>query len=62
MTVSHITESKIPLLMNILQQFLDVETMERPKLRFFDKVPQYPANLKPPKMQKVIHAGYFDDN
>lgn len=28
--------------------------MERPKLRFFDKVPQYPPNLKPPKMQKRL--------
>lgn len=27
---------------------------ERPKLRFFDKVPQLPPNLKPPKMQKRL--------
>lgn len=27
---------------------------ERPKLRFFDKVPQLPPNLKAPKMQKRL--------
>ncbi|KAL7033638.1 hypothetical protein ACKWTF_007655 [Chironomus riparius] len=31
-----------------------VEFVERPKLRFFEKVPQYVANLKPPKMQKRL--------
>jgi large subunit ribosomal protein L16 len=28
--------------------------MERPKLRFVDKVPQFPPNLRPPKMQKKL--------
>jgi large subunit ribosomal protein L16 len=31
-----------------------VEFLERPKLRFMEKVPQYPPNLKPPKMQKRL--------
>lgn len=34
---------------------VDVEFTERPKLRFFDKVPQMPANMKPPKLQKKLH-------
>lgn len=38
----------------MLFSFLDVEFIERPKLRFVDKVPQYPPNLKPPKMQKKL--------
>ncbi|XP_017780026.1 PREDICTED: 39S ribosomal protein L16, mitochondrial [Nicrophorus vespilloides] len=28
---------------------------DRPKLRFMDKVPQYPPTTKPPKMQKKLH-------
>lgn len=32
----------------------DVEPAERPKLRMFEKVPQYPPNLRPPKMQKKL--------
>lgn len=33
----------------------DVEfTDERPKLRIVEKVPQYPANMRPPKMQKRL--------
>lgn len=31
-----------------------MEFIERPKLRFVDKTPQYPANLKIPKMQKRL--------
>ncbi|CAD7090249.1 unnamed protein product [Hermetia illucens] len=31
-----------------------VEPAERPKLRMFEKVPQYPPNLRPPKMQKKL--------
>jgi len=27
---------------------------EKPKLRFYDKVPQMPGNLRPPKMQKRL--------
>lgn len=37
-----------------LNLLLDVEFPERPKLRFFDKVPQMPPNLKAPKMQKRL--------
>ncbi|CAO1428861.1 unnamed protein product [Diamesa serratosioi] len=32
----------------------DVEFAERPKLKFMDKVPLFPANLRPPKMQKNL--------
>ena len=32
-----------------------VEFPERRKLRFFDKVPQLPAQLKPPKMMKDLY-------
>lgn len=32
----------------------DVENVDRPKLKFIEKVPQYPPNLKPPKMQKRL--------
>lgn len=31
-----------------------VEFPERPKLKFMDKVPQYPPNIRPPKMQKKL--------
>ncbi|CRK90438.1 CLUMA_CG004164, isoform B [Clunio marinus] len=31
-----------------------VEFTERPKLKVMEKVPQYPGNLKPPKMQKKL--------
>lgn len=34
--------------------FTDVEFTEKPKLPFLQKVPQYPANLRPPKMQKRL--------
>lgn len=34
--------------------FIDIEIPERPRLRIYDKVPMYPANLKPPKMQKRL--------
>lgn len=34
--------------------FSDVEFLERPKLRFMEKVPQLPPNLKAPKMQKKL--------
>lgn len=33
---------------------LDVEFVDRPKLKIMEKVPQYAANLKPPKMQKRL--------
>ncbi|CAH2232735.1 jg15483 [Pararge aegeria aegeria] len=32
----------------------DIEIPERPRLRIYDKVPLYPPNLKPPKMQKRL--------
>ncbi|XP_045784789.1 39S ribosomal protein L16, mitochondrial [Maniola jurtina] len=32
----------------------DIEIPERQRLRIYDKVPLYPANLKPPKMQKRL--------
>ncbi|XP_055390139.1 39S ribosomal protein L16, mitochondrial [Condylostylus longicornis] len=31
-----------------------VEFIERPKLKMMEKVPQYPPNLRPPKMQKKL--------
>ncbi|XP_054740502.1 39S ribosomal protein L16, mitochondrial [Anastrepha obliqua] len=31
-----------------------VEKVERPKLRVMERVPQYPPNLRPPKMQKKL--------
>lgn len=34
--------------------FIDIEIPEKPKLRFVDKVPQYPSNVRPPKMQKRL--------
>jgi large subunit ribosomal protein L16 len=34
--------------------FKDVEFPERAKLKFVDKVPTYPTNLRPPKMQKNL--------
>lgn len=43
--ILHLNNSKI---------LTDVEFTERPKLRFVEKVPQYPPNLKPPKMQKRL--------
>lgn len=33
---------------------VDVEFADRPKLRIVEKVPQYTANLRPPKMQKRL--------
>lgn len=33
---------------------LDVEFPERSKLRFMDKVPQMPGNIRPPKMTKSL--------
>jgi large subunit ribosomal protein L16 len=38
----------------IPQSFKDVEMPERPKLKFVDKVPQYPTGIRPPKMQKHL--------
>ncbi|XP_058055580.1 large ribosomal subunit protein uL16m [Anopheles bellator] len=35
-------------------QYENIHTPERPKLRFMDKVPQLPSNLRPPKMQKKL--------
>ncbi|XP_072944103.1 large ribosomal subunit protein uL16m [Epargyreus clarus] len=32
----------------------DIEIPERPRLRVYEKVPMYPPNLKPPKMQKRL--------
>ncbi|KAF4527895.1 hypothetical protein B566_EDAN011286 [Ephemera danica] len=32
----------------------DIQFPERPKLKFVDKVPQIPANIRPPKMQKRL--------
>jgi len=34
--------------------FVDVEYPERNKLKFIEKVPVYPAGLRPPKMQKNL--------
>ncbi|XP_004536747.1 39S ribosomal protein L16, mitochondrial [Ceratitis capitata] len=31
-----------------------IEKVERPKLRVMERVPQYPPNLRPPKMQKRL--------
>uniref|UniRef100_A0A0K8U839 Large ribosomal subunit protein uL16m n=1 Tax=Bactrocera latifrons TaxID=174628 RepID=A0A0K8U839_BACLA len=31
-----------------------VEKVERPKLKVMERVPQYPPNLRPPKMQKKL--------
>lgn len=33
---------------------LDFKQVERPKLRIMERVPQYPPNLRPPKMQKKL--------
>lgn len=33
---------------------LGIEIPERNKLRFMEKVPMYPAGLRPPKMQKNL--------
>lgn len=39
----------------ILYNFnVDVEFTDRPKLKIVEKVPQYAANLRPPKMQKRL--------
>lgn len=35
-------------------QYGDIEFPERRKLRFMDKVPQYPSGIRPPKMQKKL--------
>ncbi|KAG4078030.1 hypothetical protein HA402_002081 [Bradysia odoriphaga] len=35
-------------------KYENIEKYERPKLRILDKVPQYPSNVKPPKMQKCL--------
>ncbi|CAF4774069.1 unnamed protein product [Pieris macdunnoughi] len=32
----------------------DIEIPERTRLKLFDKVPMYPSNIKPPKMQKRL--------
>ncbi|VVC92457.1 39S ribosomal protein L16, mitochondrial [Leptidea sinapis] len=32
----------------------DIEIPERPRLKMMDKVPLYPSNIKPPKMQKRL--------
>ncbi|XP_013106747.1 large ribosomal subunit protein uL16m [Stomoxys calcitrans] len=32
----------------------DFEQVERPKLRVMERMPQYPPNLRPPKMQKKL--------
>lgn len=31
-----------------------MEIPERPKLKYMDKVPQYPPTIRPPKMQKRL--------
>lgn len=49
----HAAKEKSRILL-ILSNISDVEFMERPKLRFMEKVPQMPPNLKPPKMQKRL--------
>ncbi|KAK9878656.1 hypothetical protein WA026_023107 [Henosepilachna vigintioctopunctata] len=36
------------------KNFDHIEIPERPKLKFIDKVPQYPANVRPIKMQKKL--------
>lgn len=33
---------------------LDIEKYDRPRLKVVEKVPQYPPNMKPPKMQKRL--------
>lgn len=33
----------------------DVEFAERPKLKVMERVPQYPPNLRPPKMTKRLN-------
>ncbi|XP_073831346.1 mitochondrial ribosomal protein L16 [Musca autumnalis] len=35
-------------------KYEDFEQVERPKLRIMERVPQYPPNLRPPKMQKKL--------
>uniref|UniRef100_A0A1B0A9X7 Large ribosomal subunit protein uL16m n=1 Tax=Glossina pallidipes TaxID=7398 RepID=A0A1B0A9X7_GLOPL len=35
-------------------QYEDFQPVERPKLRVMEKVPQYPPNMRPPKMQKRL--------
>lgn len=36
----------------------DITIPDRPKLRMMEKIPQYPPNLKPPKMQKKLKFMY----
>ncbi|KAJ6638833.1 39S ribosomal protein L16, mitochondrial [Pseudolycoriella hygida] len=35
-------------------KYENIEKYEKPKLRVLEKVPQYPANIRPPKMQKRL--------
>ncbi|XP_061395405.1 large ribosomal subunit protein uL16m [Musca vetustissima] len=35
-------------------KYEDFKQVERPKLRIMERVPQYPPNLRPPKMQKKL--------
>lgn len=35
-------------------KYENIEKYDRPKLRIVEKVPQYPPNLRPPKMQKRL--------
>ncbi|XP_005189658.1 large ribosomal subunit protein uL16m-like [Musca domestica] len=35
-------------------KYTDFKQVERPKLRIMERVPQYPPNLRPPKMQKKL--------
>lgn len=32
----------------------DIHLPEKPKLKLLEKVPQYPAGIRPPKMQKKL--------
>ncbi|XP_071443013.1 large ribosomal subunit protein uL16m [Hetaerina americana] len=36
------------------EKYKGMEIPERSKLRYFEKVPQYPSNLRPPKMMKCL--------
>ncbi|XP_046389657.1 39S ribosomal protein L16, mitochondrial [Ischnura elegans] len=36
------------------EKYTGMEIPDRPKLKFFDKVPQYPTNVRPPKMMKCL--------
>lgn len=53
-TSSHFTYINIMFIYLPFINISDIEIPERPRLRMFEKVPQYPSNLKPPKMQKRL--------